>query len=256
MNRPSLTTVVLTHPQAGPVDRLLLDAAKHSEEVLVVDNSSAEQKRPYEERHNTRIVRHKLNGDFAKQRNFALTQVRTDWTLFLDSDEVCPPALWAEIREVIDHDSSDAIRLRRLDWFLGRRLEHGEVGRVRLLRCAKTRMGIGRWQRPVHETWEIDTGRVADLQTPLEHRPHPGITEFLGKLHWYASLEPQSRPSYGWPRVMLELSIFPAAKFLQNYLFRGGALDGWPGFVHAACMSYYSLVTRVFLYEAQFAKRP
>jgi hypothetical protein len=253
MAKPTLTTVILTHGRTKEVERLAADALKHSDEVLLIDNYSDAM---IEKRHHLKIVRHALKGDFSQQRNFALTQVDTDWTFFIDSDEWCPASLWTEIHSIIDQDRADAIVFRRLDWFQGRRLRHGEVGGIRLLRCAKTNLGTGKWVRPVHEIWNVPTDRLTEAATPIEHRPHPTLREFLAKLNEYAVLEPQSRSRYPFWRVVFELLVYPMAKFGQNYFLRLGFLDGWPGLVHAAGMSYYSLITRVFLYEARHTQRP
>ena len=254
MAEPTLTTVILTRDRLEQVEALASDALLHGSRVLIIDNFS-ETIGSIKKRHNLRIVRHALNSDFSQQRNFALMQIDTDWTLFVDSDELISSKLWNEIREVIDRDAADAIVFRRLDWFQGKLLQHGEVGRVRLLRCAKTKLGLDRWRRSVHETWDISSARVVAAKTPIEHRPHPTLKEFQAKLHDYAALEPKSRPKYGLGRIIFELFIYPPAKFIQNYFLRRGFFDGWPGLVHAALMSYYSLITRVFLYEAAHTKR-
>lgn len=236
MDKPTLTTVILTGPNLPAPAELLTDVRQHSDQVIVVNRDVA--------------------GDFAAKRNFGLEQSNRDWTLFLDTDEHCPPALWKEIRSILDDGRVDALVLRRHDWFLGRRLLHGEVGAVRLLRCARTNAGKGRWERPVHEVWNLSGAKIAECATPLEHHPHPTLNDFLRKLHWYASLEPKSRERYSFSRILIEFLCFPALKFLHNFIWRLGFLDGWQGLIHAVLMSYYSLITRVFLYEAHFTQKP
>lgn len=236
MDKLTLATIILTRPQIRIPEELLEDVRRHSDEVIVIDRDVA--------------------GDFAEKRNFGLEQSKSDWTLFLDTDERCPPALWKEIRNFMDAGHVDALVLHRHDWFLGRRLRHGEVGAVRLLRCARTKAGKGRWERPVHEVWNIPGAKIAECVTPLEHHPHPTLNEFLRKLHWYASLEPKSRRRYSFRRIVIEFLCFPPLKFIQNFIWRLGFLDGWQGFLHAGLMSYYSLITRVFLYEAYFTQKP
>lgn len=236
MHKPTLTTIILTPAGDTSGQKAIVDAKRNSDEVIVVDRD--------------------VNGDFAAKRNLGLEQSGSEWTLFLDTDEHCPPALWKEIRSILDDGKAEALVLRRHDWFLGRWLSHGEVGAVRLLRCARTKMGQGKWERPVHEVWSISNAKIAECRTPLEHHPHPTINEFLRKLHWYASMEPESRERYPLGRILVEFFCFPPLKFFHNFIWRLGFLDGWQGFIHACLMSYYSLITRVFLYEAHFTQKP
>ncbi len=252
MAESTLTTVILVHNQAEQVADLLATVSRQSDQIILLDDNSTDNLTALAEQYGAQIKRHKLGNNFAAHRNWVLTQITTDWTLFLDADEQCSPALWSQIKQAIASNQVDAIWLRRQDWFLGQKLRHGEVGQITLLRCARTKLGKGKWQRPIHETWVVPTHRSVILPTPLEHRPHPTLTSFLNKLHWYASLEPVSRPRYSLVRFIGEMLIFPLAKFSQNYFWRLGWLDGWPGLVHASLMSYYSLITRVFIYEAQY----
>lgn len=110
-----------------------------------------------------------------------------------------------------------------------------ETANVRLLRLGKK--DAGQWRRPVHEVWEI-SGPVGVLKNPLRHYPHPAIHEFIQTINRYTDLE-TGKFSY------FRLFANPIGKFIQNYFFRLGFLDGFPGFVMAYMMSFYSLVVRV-----------
>lgn len=199
-------------------------------------------------------VMKKNEPDFARARNMALEKVTTEWAFFLDSDEKCSPQLWAEIHSIIEQDRYDALLLPRRDYFLGKLLKHGETGKTQLLRIARTKIGAKKWHRPVHETWDVSTKKICLTKNILHHFPHPTLSEFIQKLNWYASLEPKSRrhKKYSLAKILFELFFFPLGKFIQNYLFRRGYADSWQGFIHAFCMSYYSLIVRIFLYESQY----
>lgn len=232
----TLTTIILTPALTDLVALLADEATRHSDDVKIAVCPQID--------------------DFAKERNQILQQSKSDWTFFIDSDEWVPQKLWTEIRQAISANEVDALVFKRHDSFLGRRLNYGEVGAVRLLRCARTKLGKGGWQRRVHEIWAVKSENQLELDTPLEHHPHPTLSEFLAKLHRYASLEPIARDPYSKERIIFELATYPIAKFIHNYLLRTGWRDGWPGLVHAGLMSYYSLITRVYLYEAHYTKRP
>ncbi|EKD80696.1 MAG: glycosyl transferase family 2, partial [uncultured bacterium] len=84
-------------------------------------------------------------SDFAQARNEALTQVKTPWVLFLDTDETISPALKQEITLAIQTDQFAAYYIPRRDTFLDRELKHGETGHTKLIRLARTNFGT--WVR-------------------------------------------------------------------------------------------------------------
>ena len=54
---------------------------------------------------------------------------------------------------------------------------------------------------------------------------------------------------------MFEIIFYPIGKFLQNYFFRLGFLDGTPGIIMALCMSFHVFLNKAklwHLYRQQF----
>jgi hypothetical protein len=183
---------------------------------------------------------HGIITDFAAARNKALDKVKSGWVLFVDDDEKVSPELQKEIVRATESNEFDAYRIRRLDTFLGRVLRYGETGRISFVRLAK--YNAGRFERPVHETWEID-GRVGELHNPLSHEPHPTITAFLRKINIYSTIEAEYRLSNQVKSSLLHIALFPAGKFIQNYVWRQGFRDGVPGLIMAMMMSFHSYLT-------------
>src|SRR5690606_9699988 len=117
--------------------------------------------------------------------NYALSKVKTEWVLFLDADERVPPELSIEIKLKINDGAYNAFKVRRNDHFLNRLLQYGETGNWNQVRLAK--VTAGKWTGLVHETWKIK-GSIGQLETPLNHYPHPTIDTFLRKINFYTTL--------------------------------------------------------------------
>lgn len=183
--------------------------------------------------------------DFAKARNDLLKTAKTDWVLYLDSDEVISPALQGEIEQAIKSSAFNAYSIPRRDSFLGRELDHGEAGHTRLVRLA--RANWGKWVRPVHETW-TGPGPIGILQNPILHTPHDSISSFLSKIDHYSSLDAEYRFAEKQKSSLFKIWLYPLAKFKLNYFFRHGFLDGIPGLIHAIMMSFHSYLTWTKLY--------
>lgn len=185
--------------------------------------------------------------DFATARNAELAKVKTDWALFLDSDETMSPELKSEITSVCSLESNvySAYYIYRQDTFLSRILRHGETGHAKFIRLA--RRDFGEWIRPVHEVWQ-GKGKIGTLQNPIIHHSHPTISSFLDKINTYSTLEAQYRYEQGIKSSLFKIWFYPLAKFKYNYIFKFGFLDGVPGAIMAIMMSFHSYLTWTKLY--------
>lgn len=188
--------------------------------------------------------------DFAAARNAALAKAKTEWVLFIDSDEKITPELKSEITNICNLESNvySAYYITRLDTFLKRQLRYGEPGHTKLIRLAKK--DFGQWVRPVHEVWE-GQGKVGTLTHPLLHSPHTTVASFLDKINRYSTLEAQYRFKLGIKSSIWKIAIYPIAKFKYNYLLRQGFRDGVPGTIMAIMMSFHSYLTWTKLFLLQ-----
>lgn len=134
----------------------------------------------------------------------------------------------------------------------GKWLNRGETAGVRLLRLAKKE--AGEWQRPVHEVWQIGD-KLGELKNPLLHYPHPTAKEFLEEINFYTSLNAQVLYKEGMKVAFWQIIAYPVAKFITNYLFKLGFLDGMAGFLMAIFMSFHSFLTRAKLWLLWEKKR-
>ncbi len=221
-----------------------LAGLKWCDEVIVVDDNSTDKTREMAKGEGARVIEHPLNNDFASQRNFALKEAKYDWIFFVDADERVSPQLITEIQKKLKNTQSAGFFFKRIDNFFGHWLKHGEIGRVRLLRLA--RRGTGKWLRKVDEKWVV-RGKTETLKNPLEHYPHPNLTVFLESINERSTLNARVFYEEG-KRITWAEWLKPILKFVDNYFFHLGFLDGVPGFVFSILMSFHSFAVRVKLY--------
>lgn len=241
-----ISAVIIAKNEEKNLSRCL-KSLSWSDEIIVIDDYSVDRTREIARKYRARVFFRHLDGDYARQRNYGLKKAAGEWVLFVDADEVVSKELAAEIKEKITCPArrENGFYLKRKDWFGGRWLNHGENGRVELLRLGKK--GHGKWQRKVHEIWQI-SGRRGKLKNPILHFPHQTIGEFISKLNDYSSLHAQVLYEQGRKVGLLEICLFPLGKFFQNYFLRRGFLDGTAGLIMAICMSFHSFLARAKLY--------
>lgn len=184
--------------------------------------------------------------NFAKARNQALTHATTEWVFFCDQDEQISKELMTEINEIIKTSLFDAYNLKRVDYFLGRKLLYGENGHNNFVRLARKNWGT--WHRPVHEVWLGSNQKIGKLQNPLIHSPHKSLSGFIYKINFYSQIEAQYRYEQHLKSSIFHVISYPIAKFIKNYFYLQGFRDGMPGLIMAILMSYHSFLTWFKLY--------
>lgn len=240
-----ISAVVLTHNEELTL-RATLKSLTWTDEIAVIDDTSSDKTVDIARKLGAKVFSRKLNGDFAAQRNFGLEKAAGEWVVFVDADEIVPRALAQEILQTLKSNPGvDGFVLSRRDWFMGRQLNYGETGMVKLLRLG--RKTAGKWRRRVHEIWKIN-GPLETLKAPLEHHSHENIHQFIKRINDWTDIDAAALNQEGKNFSVFRLGLNPLGKFLSNYFLKLGILDGFPGFVMAFMMSLYSLVVRVKQY--------
>lgn len=235
-----LTGIVLTHNEEKNITRCL-ESLKFCDQILVVDDNSTDKTVQLAKKLGATVVSHPLDDNFAAQRNWAISQANTPWVLFVDADEVVSVKLAEEITSALKKIEYKGFLIPRTDYMWGKKLSHGDVGGVRLLRLA--RRGAGEWHGAVHEQWQIE-GKVGVLRHALTHYPHPTMVEFLQEINRYSSIRAQELHDSGQRANLFQIIIYPIIKFKYLYFLKLGLLDGTAGFVHAMTMAFYSFLVR------------
>ncbi len=244
-----ISAVVLTKNEEKAI-KDCLKALSFCSEIIVIDDYSLDQTVQIAQKLGAKVFKRHLNNNFSAQRNFGLIQANNEWVLFIDADERVPSMLKKEILSTINKNSSEIVGyyLKRQDIFLGKKLNFGETSRVKLLRLAKKKSGL--WHGAVHEKWQVK-GKKKTLKNPLLHNRGLTLGDFLRRINFYTTIRSSQLYEQEAKSNILEIFLYPMAKFLHNYIFRLGMLDQIPGFLMAAMMSLHSFMVRSKLWVRQ-----
>jgi len=238
-----ISAAVLTKDEEKNIEECL-KTLKWCDEIIIIDDYSDDKTVEIAKKLGARVFKHHLNNNFAQQRNFGLQQAQGEWVFFVDADERITPELAKEIQQEVKKDERYAFVFKRQDFFMGKPLKHGESAQVRLLRMAKKN---GEWQRAIHEVWKTKW-RTKTLKNPILHYSHPTISQFLLQTNFHSTLHAKALRKEGVKFSLFRLIFNPLGKFLQNYIWRLGFLDGMPGLIMALMMSFHSFLARAKLF--------
>lgn len=234
----NLTTVILTKDEEENIARAIR-SVNWSSEIIIIDDYSTDSTISIAKELGAKVYTRNLNSDFSSQRNFALSKAQNDWVFFIDADEQVSKELAQEVKDAIKQNF-DGFLINRQDVWLGKKLQHGEFGKLYFLRLAKKNRGI--WKRNIHEKWVVE-GRVGKLSCPLFHYPHPTIKSFLESINFHSNLHAKENEKEAKPFFFLFTVTHPLVKFFDNFILKRGYLDGTHGFVASVLMSFHSYLS-------------
>lgn len=237
-----LTVIILTHNSSGLIVDCL-NSVKSADGVVIIDDNSTDETLKLAEPFKPKIIRHQLTN-FSKQRNLALKQVRSDWVLFLDSDEQVSPELTREIKTKIADSNYSAYRIKRLNYFFGRTIKHGGYWPDWQTRLFKVK-DFQKFTGVIHEAPHF-SGHLGDLENHLIHFSHQNLAEGLEKSIIWTKKEAEEfikagHPPITWWRI-IKVMVW---EFCFRYFKKLGFLDGYVGFIE----SLIQAINRFFVYQ-------
>ena len=284
----NLTVLIAARNEAANL-AACLDSLAPAARVVVVDSQSQDGTADIAASAGAEVVQFRWDGRYPRKRQWALDHLSIDtgWVILLDADESIPPALWDEIRAVLDSSSPLPAYLAKKQFhFLGRCLRFGGFSHsaVFLFRTGSARFenllpDVGEdLDMEVHERLIVD-GPIGHLRHSLQHRDAKGLAAYLARHNAYSTWEAEIRfrflttGRYGedairshwlgnaqerrrfWKRLALRMPGEPWAWFFYHFVFRGGFLEGRRGLVASQIRRTYVEQVRAKVYEKRIAAR-
>ncbi len=117
MNRPLISTCIVTQNNAAYLSRAIASVARFADEIVVVDGGSADGTEALVRSVPKCVYLHRpFDGNFAAQKNFAFDHACGTWILELDQDEVVCDEFGRAIRPLLERTGEFGFALRR--WWL------------------------------------------------------------------------------------------------------------------------------------------
>ena len=240
------------------------------DEVFVVDSQSTDQTIEIAEKLGAKVVQFEYEGGWPKKKNWALENLpfSHEWVLILDADECLPPQAEREIKQIVTNpdEKHTGYWINRRYFFLGQPLKHAYFPNWNL-RLFKHK--LGRYEKITdlvtdsgdHEIHEhvVVKGSTGKLKSIMDHHAFPTIDSFVEKhnrySNWEAIVENSAKDDdtalqleavkgkRRLRRIFRKLPFRPSLRFLYVYIWQGGILDGWAGYVFARLHAQYEFLS-------------
>lgn len=157
-----LGVCVIARDEATTIGACLRSVGGIADDIVVVDTGSRDETAVIAARSGARVVRFEWTDDFAAARNRALEEIRGEWVLSLDADEVLPAPTAVRLPATLAQCDAPALRVP-----VENVSATGGLGSVEpAVRLFRPEAGA-RWRGLVHE--RIETRQVGDAWLPIVH---------------------------------------------------------------------------------------
>jgi glycosyltransferase involved in cell wall biosynthesis len=184
------TVVILTFNCESIVGETIMQAQKVSPRVFVVDSLSTDRTPDIVRASGSELVQRPFKN-YADQRNWAIGQLGegAGWQLHLDADEVLDDTAVASIRAVLGAGPAaqhEAYMLRRVDYFMGRRLRFSGVNpwHLRLFRN-----GAGHCEHRLYDQHFVARSPAGRLSGCMHDRNSVSLADWTARHNRWSDLE-------------------------------------------------------------------
>jgi len=250
-----LSVGLITFNEEKIIKKTLEAIREIANEIVIVDSLSTDRTVEIAKEMGAIVYSEEWKG-FGPQKNSVIEKCKGEWILLLDADEVVSDELRENIIEIINSpDSHDVFMIKRSSICFGKKIKHGGWNSdyvIRLWKNGCVRIG----EELVHEQY-ISSKPTHNIDQILWHYTNFSIDKYFNKFNSYTSLGAEEYFKRGKKATFIKLYLSPLFKFVKDYFFRLGFLDGTVGFLLAATGSYsvYVKYLKLYLLQKEAKKR-
>lgn len=228
-----ISAVIITYNESRNIARCIHSLLPVADEILVSDSFSTDDTVRIAETLGATVVHYPFTG-YGATKNNANSLAKHDWILSIDADEVLDEKLIKSIQNIkVSLRQQTVYECQRLNNYCGQWIKHGgwyPDKKVRLF----NRNAIKWTLTEVHETLEIPTGySTILLNGKLLHYSYETVESHLNKIENYSTRGAEEALKKGKEASFVKVYLSPVFRFVRDYIFKLGILDGACGFTIA-----------------------
>ncbi|MFH1005716.1 MAG: glycosyltransferase [Bacteroidota bacterium] len=240
-----LSVVIITFNEEKNIGRCLDSVKDVADDIVVLDSFSSDRTKEICCRYGVNFIQRKWEG-YSTTKNFANSQTKYDLILSIDADESLSDELKKSILNVKRKSEIKEYKFNRMTNYCGKWIKHGgwypDV-KVRIFDRRKFK-----WEGMIHEKLSgINEKFIELLNGDCLHYSYYSVDEHYKQVGSFTDIASKALFVEGKKPSFINLFISPVAKFIRDYFFRLGLLDGYYGFLiskisaSATFLKYYKL---------------
>lgn len=236
-----ISVVIITYNEINNIARCIASVQAIADEVVVVDSFSTDGTQQLAASLGAKIIEHAFEGHI-QQKNWAITQATHAYILSLDADEELSTELIEAIKKLKTSTLLDGYYMHRLTSFCGQWIHHSGWYPDKKLRLWNSTKGSWQGINP-HDEYKLTTGAsIATINADILHYSFSTKAQYHKQQEYFTSLSAKAYAQLGKRANAIHLYINPVFKFVKNYVFRLGFLDGKNGLYLCYYNAYYTYI--------------
>jgi glycosyltransferase involved in cell wall biosynthesis len=227
---PELSVVIITFNEERNIARCIDAVRDLADDIVVVDSFSTDKTIEIAEAKGARVVSHSFPGHI-EQKNWAITQAKYPFILSLDADEVVSDELKKSILQVKKDKHYDGYTMNRLTNYCGKWVRHCGWYPDKKLRLWDSALGKWGGINP-HDKYEMDKGvKIKHLKGDLLHYSYYSLIDHINQVNKFTEISAKALHDMGKNASLLKVVFSAVFRFVRDYFFKLGILDGYTGFL-------------------------
>jgi glycosyltransferase involved in cell wall biosynthesis len=244
-----LSAVIITFNEEKNIARCLDSVKEVADDILVVDSFSTDKTELICKEKNVRFILHSFEG-YKQQKNWAIMQAKYPHILSLDADEALSDELKQSIVSVKNNWHYEGYVMNRLTNYCGKWIYHCgwyPDKKLRLFDSRKGKWGGGE----VHEIYLLHekNSKAGFLKGDILHYSYYSIEEHRRQSQKYADISARFLHGRGRKVSFSMIWLKAGFKFVRNYFFKMGFLDGRLGWIICKITAHETYLKYLTLYR-------
>jgi glycosyltransferase involved in cell wall biosynthesis len=251
---PKISAVIITLNEEKNIGRCIDSLHDVADEILVVDSFSEDKTEFIAKNKGARFIQNEFE-DYVKQHMFADKYATYDHILSLDADEELSADLIESVKSVKKYWKHDGYSMNRMTNYCGKWIKHsGWYPDIKLRLYDKRK---GKWTgNKIHERFTLVEGSTkGHLKGDLFHYSFNTISQHVNQANKFTDLTALAAFESGRKSNGLKIFFNPIFKFIRDYFFNFGFLDGYYGFVICQISANATFLKYIKLRELQNSSR-
>ena len=240
-----LSVVLITFNEGHHIAKCLKAVQAVADEIVVIDSGSTDDTIEVCKAYGARVINLTWSG-YSAQKNFGNNQTSLDWILSIDADEVLNETL---IQSILKWKRNpQAACFKRMTNYCGTFIKYGgwypDV-KVRLFNKQETQ-----WEGTIHEVLRgLSKENTFLLEGDCLHYSYYSVQQHYAQAEKFTTIQAEDLFQQGKKSPWYKRIFSPISKFVVDYFFRLGFLDGKAGFTVARISAYATFLKYKKLHE-------
>jgi (heptosyl)LPS beta-1,4-glucosyltransferase len=223
-----LSLVIITYNEERNIERCIRSVLDVADEIIVVDSFSSDKTPQICKNYNVRFYQRKWEG-YSNTKNYANSLSTNNYIFSIDADEALSEELKTSIIQAKAKGFKGAYQMNRLTNYCGKWIKHGSWYPDKKIRIWNKKQG--QWEGGIHEKIVFaENIKIQQLNGDLLHYSYYSLEDHYRQIDKFTSLSAEELLQKGKKYSKAKELSSAIAKFIKDYVFFAGFLDGKAGF--------------------------